>query len=86
MTTPPNHQMVEKTWCGLQARSCSNGEGCVATIEPGEMYFRDEARGVGYCVPCGQRLRYHRKKALERGETIPATMTEVEARHAAAGV
>jgi hypothetical protein len=45
--------------------------------------MRDLERGVAYCVPCGQRLRYHRKKAIERGEEIPKTFIDVEARFAA---
>ncbi len=80
------HKMVEKEWRGLQARGCTNSDGCANTIKPGEPYFRDEARGTGYCVPCGQRLRYHRKKALQRGEELPLTMADVHARHEAAGV
>lgn len=80
------HEMVEKIWHGLQARGCSNGDGCPTTIKPGDAYFRDLARGVAYCVPCGQRLRYHRKKALARGDSLPQTMADVRALHEAAGV
>lgn len=84
--TDPDLQMQEATWFGLKSRGCSNGDGCPAIIEPGEIYLRDKLRGVAYCVPCGQRLRYHRKKAHQRQETIPATMADVRARHEAAGV
>lgn len=41
-------------------------------------FFRDSVMGRTYCKPCGQRLRYHRKKAAQRGTTSPRTIEEAE--------
>jgi hypothetical protein len=44
-------------------------------------YFSDTLSSSTYCELCGNRLRYHRKKATARGEDIPVSFEEVEARH-----
>lgn len=42
--------------------------------------FVDMATGKFFCKSCGSRLRYHRKKALGRGETLPLTFAEIDER------
>jgi hypothetical protein len=63
---------------------CTN-DGCQASvIAPGAERFIEDDSGRTYCVPCGQRLRYHRKKADERGEELPRSFEDVDQRHAGA--
>lgn len=53
---------------------------CAGAIEAGSDYFVDLAMQRRYCTPCGQRLRYHRKKWVERGEKMPLTFSEIDKR------
>lgn len=39
-------------------------------IKPGDRYFWDTLRKRQFCHPCGECLRYARKKAAARGEPI----------------
>ena len=43
---------------------------CVKSIRLFERYFLDTLWDRVYCYQCGLCLRYARKKAVERGETI----------------
>jgi len=58
---------------------CANPS-CGTIVPAKQIYIVDEILQRGYCTPCGQRLRYHRKKWAERGEVIPRTLDEVEER------
>ena len=64
---------------GTAAVGCSRPE-CSAVLDALGDCFRDESTGRLYCPTCGPILRYHRKKALQRGETLPITMADVNAR------
>lgn len=56
---------------------CSN---CREVVPAKSLFLVDELLQRGYCLPCGQRLRYHRRKWTERGEPMPKTFEEIEAR------
>lgn len=81
----PQAQIAPSHHTGLQPRGCANPV-CPTVMDPGSDAMADQAGGVLYCVPCGQRLRYHRRKALERAEVLPVTLADVDRRHEAAGV
>lgn len=77
MKTPrPQATLVEVKWAGNPVR-CSH-ETCPTSIGPGERYFIDKLSDSSYCQPCGAALRYHRKKAIERGQDPPITFADVE--------
>ncbi len=60
---------------GFTATSCSHPT-CGAVLDAFSPCHRDEVSSLLYCTTCGPILRYHRKKALERGEEIPVTIGE----------
>lgn len=73
--------MPETQHTGRISLPCGNDTGCSEEIQPGDT-FAVSATGVRYCRTCGNRLRYHRKKAAQRGETLPVTFADVARRHA----
>jgi len=75
-TPEPAHAMLEQSHPGMPM-GCANAIECASLVEHKAPCFRDATTGRTYCLPCGQRLRYHRRKALERGETMPATLSAV---------
>jgi len=66
----------ERTWAGVSGR-CENPH-CRNKIEWGDMCWYDRMGDKDYCNPCGLAMRYHRKKASERGEREPVTFEDVE--------
>lgn len=76
MTTKTPNTLIEVKWSGNPAR-CSRDE-CPATIGPGERYMIDKMSESSFCLPCGSSLRYHRKKAVERGQNPPITFADAE--------
>jgi hypothetical protein len=62
-----------------QARGCAATD-CPAVLAAGDSCFMDDRTSRRYCVPCGQRLRYHRRRALERSGSFPLTLDDVERR------
>ena len=59
--------------------ACANVN-CRAIIPAKTPFMADDLLSRGYCLPCGQRLRYHRRKWVERGEPMPRTFEEIETR------
>ena len=57
--------------------TCDN-ENCGEKILRGADVFMDIINSSSLCRPCGERLRYHRKKWSERGWAMPKTLKEVE--------
>lgn len=62
-------RVVSDTYQGAASRGCANPR-CTAVLAHLDACMLDQEAGFRYCVPCGQRLRYHRRKALERGEPL----------------
>jgi hypothetical protein len=56
---------------------CGNTLDCRCFLEPGEARFLCSKTSRTYCVSCGQRLRFHRKRALEREDSMPLTFEDV---------
>lgn len=65
---------------------CGGQEHCPirGTIPSNTPYFVDLLSRKSYCERCGVRLRFHRKRAEQRGEAPPATIQEFEERFNAA--
>ena len=63
----------------LIAFGCTNPD-CGSVVPAQVPFLYDEVLKRGYCLPCGQRLRYHRRKWLERGEAMPKDFAEINAR------
>lgn len=61
-----------------QGDVCSDSEKNLSA--DGSCYFTDTLTSKTYCQVCGNRLRYHRKKAAARGEDIPLNMSDVSSR------
>jgi hypothetical protein len=78
-TIRPEDTKITRAKSGATATGCA-GPDCRQVLQPDTDCYRDEHTGRLHCIACGQILRYHRKKALERGETLPVTMAEVNAR------
>lgn len=76
----PDHAVVDHVHHSLLSTGCANAAECGTLVDHAALCFLDSATGRVYCLPCGQRLRYHRKKALERGETMPETITAANER------
>lgn len=53
---------------------------CGRELKQHASVFLDLLGGRTHCDGCGKALRYHRKKAWQRGEEIPRTIAEVDAR------
>jgi hypothetical protein len=53
---------------------------CGAEIKRGDEIMIDQLSPSVYCHKCGVNLRFHRKRAVGRGEPEPVTFTDVEAR------
>ena len=64
----------------LLETKCSNPK-CGNVMFPGEEMHVDYLARAAYCAMCGTCLRYHRKKAAERGEAIPITFEQTELNH-----
>ena len=63
-----DHGFLEITYDGEDSPECAD-ELCSSLIQPQEMCFIDtQSRGLVYCKYCGPCVRYHRKKAEQRGE------------------
>ena len=61
-------------------RTCANAE-CGKSIQRMEECFMDTlSKGKVYCERCGVMLRFHRKRAVQRGEDPPITFEQVDAR------
>ncbi len=88
MSTPPKtpiptQPLIKDMVCGpLHEGVCTH---CGEELQKDSPYCYDPVCDVDYCKPCGQTLRYHRKKAMERNvqkddiaqhEPVPATHTE----------
>jgi hypothetical protein len=71
------HTMIESI--AVHMHRCKNPE-CRRIVQAKENYFIDTLVTGSYCESCGKCLRYHRKKAIERGEKPPKTFKEVDAR------
>jgi hypothetical protein len=69
-------------WAGgktkVASTVCSNPI-CRGVIKPGDEFFTDHLNGARYCSQCGVCLRFHRKKARQRGEEVPMTFGAVDA-------
>lgn len=74
----PNGTLVEAAWKGKPQRC--DASNCTRSIGPGESFFIDKMSEASYCQQCGTSLRYHRKKAGDRGESLPLTFEDVENR------
>lgn len=71
--------IIKTMWPQLWAEdesSCAN-QACRRKISRGDECFADSLGGVSYCQQCGIMLRYHRKKAGERGEQAPVGFQDV---------
>lgn len=66
-------------WAG-GTTPCSNPT-CGRPMNRGDECFGDILADADYCQQCGIMLRYHRKKAGERGETLPITLNDVGKAH-----
>ena len=73
----PDH-MIVASGAPRTVTSCA-AQPCSGTWVQDEV-FVDLATGKFFCKACGPRLRYHRKKALGRGETLPITFSEIDER------
>ena len=62
-------------------RLCRSAK-CRRLIEKFDEAFLDELAGGGtlYCERCGTMLRFHRKRAIDRGEEPPLTFEHVDER------
>ncbi len=58
---------------------CSSKK-CGKMVQQGNIIFIDKLSEAIYCEGCGTCLRYHRKKAIERGETLPLDFESVDKR------
>lgn len=64
----------------LRRRQCA-AKLCGRLIDRLDEYWIDKLAGdAEYCKKCGIMLRYHRKKAGERGEAPPVTFEQVDER------
>ncbi len=70
--------MIEHT--GAMPAGCANAMECATLIEHGAACMLDTTTGRTYCLKCGQRLRYHRRKAIARGEPLPDTIAAASLR------
>ena len=62
--------MVQMIYPPIRANQCGNFK-CGKMVQSESPCFRDTLGAAYYCDSCGKCLRYHRKKAAERGEDIP---------------
>jgi hypothetical protein len=53
---------------------------CGKVLQQGDIIFIDRMSEAIYCEKCGTCLRYHRKKAIERGEELPLNFESVDKR------
>ena len=74
----PDHKIFP-TGAPKGTKACQSDVGCAAVFDSENVYL-DTASGRILCHSCGPRMRYHRKKALGRGESIPITFKEVDDR------
>ena len=59
---------------------CSSPK-CRTEIIPGQKVFFDNLISDRiYCQRCGLNLRFHRKRAVQRGESPPVTFADVDRR------
>jgi hypothetical protein len=60
--------------------SCSNPK-CRQELKRGQnVFFDNMLLDQVYCQRCGLNLRFHRKRAVGRGETPPVTFADVDRR------
>lgn len=57
-------------------KSCASKK-CGKLLAHGSKIFIDTIEHVYYCEACGTCLRFHRKKASQRGEDLPKTFEDV---------
>lgn len=79
---PDKATLEQYIWSGGPTKAttnCANSR-CSKKIVNGDDFFVDSLEAATYCIQCGQCLRFHRKKAGQRGEALPATFTQVEER------
>ena len=70
---------IEQTQLGLFGAPCAHPH-CSRELEPLSKVFRDLLTDRPYCEQHGKTLRFHRKKARQRGEALPITHADVDAR------
>jgi hypothetical protein len=71
--------MLPTLWaqlCAEEIPSCAN-KSCGRRIAKGDECFADSLGGEYYCKQCGIMLRYHRKKADQRGDPLPVAFEDV---------
>jgi len=65
----------EAQWGSEKEIQCANIL-CERMLVKGSPFFWDTVKNKDYCEQCGQCLRYKRKKAVQRGETIESVRIE----------
>jgi len=80
ISTPDPHQALDLKIAGAHPPEKTSCRECRKVVEPTDRAFLDLVMGLFLCHQCGVRIRYHRKRAFFRGEKIPITFADVEAR------
>ncbi len=75
MLKPLPRTLLPQLWAGTKIK-CSY-DSCSRPINRGDECFGDCLSEANYCQQCGIMLRYHRKKANERGEEMPVTFNDI---------
>lgn len=86
MTIEGSHErqkMRPMTWGPRRKGKC---RGCRKPIEFLQDYFYDKLGDCDYCEQCGRILRFHRRKAEERGEELPLDQATVDAEFERLGI
>ena len=65
------HGLIKMYLMEEEARDCQEPR-CNRDIPPLSVFFLCVLSNKVYCAICGPPIRYHRRKAEERGETITA--------------
>lgn len=71
--------LMDAYWGASDSRVCASKK-CSKPMVRGSKVFIDTVNQVYYCEQCGMCLRFHRKKAHERGENPPKTFEDVDDR------
>lgn len=71
----PLRTLIPQLWAG-ESTKCSY-LACSREITRGDECFADTLSEANFCQQCGLSLRFHRKKANERGDPCPLTFEEV---------
>ena len=78
MPTPHSSFGLRKLiWFSDRASKCANSK-CGKSLSNGTEFYYDTDKEADYCFQCGVCLRYHRKKAVERGEPAPAGFADID--------